>query len=354
VRPINIFYLSCCIVAFSGSKNNLLSQTAVVRSEFIFEQVPFESCHASTIIETESGLLAAWFAGTNEGNMDVEIWLSRFENGKWSQPVSVANGIQNESTRFPCWNPVLMRFPDFNIRLFYKVGPNPREWWGEYLVSDDEGKTWATPEKLPDGFLGPVKNKGIVLNDMVIISPSSTEHDGWRVHFERSNDRGKTWELIRVPEMEQSVEGIQPSILIHSDGKLQAVCRTKTGFIAETWSNDNGFMWNVIKPTTLPNPNSGIDGLTLKDGRHLLVYNHARKPEGKWGGLRTPLNVSVSSDGKEWEACLVLESDPGEYSYPAVIQTKNKSIHITYTWNRKKIKHVLLDPAFLISNPITN
>ena len=80
--------------------------------------------------------------------------------------------------------------------------------------------------------------------------------------------------------------------------------------------------------------------MTLKDGRQLIVYNHT--PKG-----RSPLNVAVSRDGKAWEAALVLESEPGEYSYPAVIQAADGRIHITYTWKRQRVKHVVVDPAKL-------
>ena len=93
-----------------------------------------------------------------------------------------------------------------------------------------------------------------------------------------------------------------------------------------------------MKATALPNPSAGVDGVTLKDGRHLLVYNHT--PRG-----RTPLNVAISTDGKEWQALVTLESEPGEYSYPAMIQTRDGLVHITYTWKRKRIKHAVLDLA---------
>ena len=88
--------------------------------------------------------------------------------------------------------------------------------------------------------------------------------------------------------------------------------------------------------TPLPNPSAGTDAVTLRDGRHLLVYNHTA--EG-----RTPLNVAVSKDGRTWEPALTLEQEPGEYSYPAIIQTADGRVHITYTWKRQRIKHVVLD-----------
>ena len=86
--------------------------------------------------------------------------------------------------------------------------------------------------------------------------------------------------------------------------------------------------------------------MTLRDGRHLVVYNHATR-------ARTPLNVAVSDDGEAWEPALVLESEPGEYSYPAVIQTRDGLVHVTYTWKRQNIRHVVIDPATLRPAPVS-
>ena len=93
-----------------------------------------------------------------------------------------------------------------------------------------------------------------------------------------------------------------------------------------------------MKLIELPNSSTGTDAVTLKDGRHVLIYNHT--PTG-----RSPLNVGVTTDGKIWKQVAVLEDKPGEYSYPAVIQSADGLIHVTYTWKRERIKHVTLDPA---------
>ena len=107
--------------------------------------------------------------------------------------------------------------------------------------------------------------------------------------------------------------------------------------------------------TSLPNNNSGTDAVTLKDGRQLLVYNHVLPPEGSDKGDRTPLNVSVSKDGKRWFAALVLEdSKISQYSYPAVIQTSDGLVHVVYTWRRERIKHVVIDPSKLVLSEIKN
>ena len=311
---------------------------AVVRSEFIFEKAPFAKCHASTIVESESGLVTAWFGGTDEGQSDVGIWLSREEAGKWTAPVEVANGKQTPPQRFPAWNPVLFQPKGGPLFLFYKVGPSPSKWWGMRMTSSDGGKNWSAPERIAAPCLGPIKNKPVQLANGDILSPSSTEDNGWRVHFERSSDGGRTWKFIGPVNDGKEIRAIQPSILTQPDGRLQAIGRTREHALFTIDSADGGQTWDPMSLLPMPNPNSGIDAVTLADGRHVLVYNHSDH-------ARSPLNVAVSKDGKQWQAALVLESEPGEYSYPAVIQARDGMLHVTYTWKRERIKHVTLDPA---------
>lgn len=318
--------------------------TPLLRQEFIYESAPFPECHASTLAETPRGLVAAWFGGTREKHPDVGIWLSHFQNGTWTLPAEVATGVQADGKRFPCWNPVLYQIPGSDLLLFYKVGPSPSEWWGMLKRSGDGGKTWSAAERLPEGILGPIKNKPVLVVPDVLLCPSSSESPNWRVHFERTRDWGRTWSKTK-PVNDGAKDGaIQPAVLFHPGGRLQALCRSqKTGFITETWSGDGGETWSPLVNTTLPNPNSGIDAVTLRDGRHVLIYNPVPPTPGQWGGPRTPLVAAISSDGKTWNTFATLESGPGEYSYPAVIQTADGRVHVTYTWKRQRIRHVVLD-----------
>ena len=110
-------YASCAVstslaVEPNWTDDDLLQQPGVVSAEFIFEEAPFPQCHASTIVETPTGLVAAWFGGTREKHPDVGIWLSRHDDGRWTPPVEVANGVQSPTLRHPTWNPVLFQPKD--------------------------------------------------------------------------------------------------------------------------------------------------------------------------------------------------------------------------------------------------
>ncbi len=327
------------------------NQPGLESAEFIYETAPFPSCHASTLAESKDGLLAAWFGGTHERHPDVGIWVSHCKDGKWSPPVEVANGVESETVRYPTWNPVLFQPKTGPLMLFYKVGPSPSEWWGMVMTSDDGGHTWSKAERLPEGILGPIKNKPVQLADGTIISPTSTEYEGWRVHFETSTDGGKTWQASPAVNDGKKIGAIQPSILQYGNNRLQAIGRTRSDGIFQIWSEDSGKTWGEMSLTTLPNPSAGTDAVTLADGRQLLVYNHNPNYKG-----RSPLNVALSTNGEDWHAALVLEDDKGQngYSYPAVIQTAEGKVHISYTWRRERIKHVVIDPTKISLQPIVD
>lgn len=319
---------------------------AVVSDEFIYEAAPFPSCHASTIAEAPEGLVAAWFGGRDEGHVSVGIWVARNLDGQWTAPVEVADGVSDDGKRYPCWNPVLFQPSEGPLILFYKVGPSPSTWWGMQKTSQDGGVTWSEATRLPDGILGPIKNKPIEVEPGVLLCGSSTEHDQpavgarWRVHMERVDLDGWQWTKTEPLNSEGEMAAIQPTILQHGDGRLQILCRTRQRRVAESWSDDDGRTWTALVLTEVPNPSAGVDGVTLADGRHVLIYNPTERG-------RSPLSVAVSADGKTWRDAVVLENEPGEYSYPAVIQTKDGKVHVTYTWKRERIKHVVLDPAKL-------
>lgn len=315
----------------------------VVDSGLVFENPPFKACHASTIAELDNGnVLCAWFGGDHEGNSNVSIWMSEYDGKKWSSPIIVADGIINDSTRFACWNPVLYKDKK-NTYLFYKVGKSPSTWWGEYKISVDNGKTWGKSIKLPDGILGPIKNKPIAAGK-TILHPSSTETTGntkWKSFIEISDKNFNRWEKVPI-DTASSHKVIQPTLLRYDKKRIQALLRSDNNEILQSWSLDNGKSWSKITSTGILHPNSGIDAVDLSNGSKLLVYNPSKKGQNWWDG-RSRLQVSETTDGNNWNDVLVLENNSkGEFSYPAIIQLNNGNILITYTYDRKNIKYVIV------------
>ena len=304
-----------CFLLIAAAIRQDTAAPVPLTSEFIFERAPFPSAHASTIVETPGGLVAAWFGGTKEKDPDVGIWLSRHGDRGWSAPVEVANGVQPDGTRHPSWNPVLFQPAAGPLVLFYKVGPSPDKWWGLVRTSTDGGQTWSAATKLPDGILGPIRAKPIEVAKNVVLAGSSTEDNGWIVHMERYSGDWSLRSLATTGAWSRSgplntaadFGAIQPTILVHPAGSIQILCRTRQGVIAESWSQDGGRTWSPMKATALPNPSAGIDAVRLADGRFLLIYNPTATGRAK-------LDVALSTDGKSWRRAITLEDSPGEYS----------------------------------------
>lgn len=307
----------------------------IVSEDFVFSRAPFSESHASTIVEAEEGrFLVAFFAGTEEGNRDVAIWLSKGEGGSWDPPLRIA-----WDEEAPCWNPVLFKDVGGRIYLFYKIGPSPETWSGVYTISENNGISWSNPHYLAAGLLGPVKNKPIIISNGEIVCGTSVEsYKAWTCWVEVVNRQ--RWERFGPIYYEGINKGvIQPSIVELSSGKLRMFMRSTEmiGRICSADSSDYGRTWSRAITTGLPNPNSGIDCVKLRSGIIAMAYNDSAIS-------RSPLSVSASSDGGEtWKKILDLETAEGEFSYPSVIQGLDGNVHITYTWMRKRIKHVVLE-----------
>lgn len=319
----------------------------LISEGFVFTNPPHKECHASTLVETSRGLVAAWFGGTKEQHKDVGIWSAYHDGGGWSKGREWANGVQHKDLRHPCWNPVLYQEPgDGPVTLFFKVGPSPSTWWGEVMTSYDRGRSFRERRRLPEGIDGPVRSKPFLLPDGSLLCPSSTEHNNdWRCHFEKLHPDGQ-WS--RHEPKEQPFQVIQPTLITHPDGRIQALYRSKDGVIITNESSDGGESWSPLVKSGLPNNNSGIEALTLRDGRHLLLYNHIGPRLITSWGKRHSIHLAISDDGKTWRAVAVIEKAlKGEFSYPAMIQTADGKVHMTYTWQRKRVRHVVVAPAQL-------
>ncbi|EBS7634847.1 hypothetical protein CDR68_13855 [Salmonella enterica] len=326
---------------------------------------PFQ-CHASTLVRLPCGtLVAAWFAGLREGSEDTAIWLSRYDHTRWTKPqrVTAREGKAH-------WNPVLF-YPSDRLWLFYKVGNDVHRWKTWFITSSDRGFTWSSPTELVNGDRlprGPVKNKLLLASNGVWIAPGSIESpERWRAFVDRSVDEGKHWNIAFVPlEPDNAIAGknvalwdgvkkgmlwecclenllrwdgvIQPTLWESSPGHIHMLLRSTRGAIFRSDSIDYGVTWSSARATSLPNNNSGIDLVSMQDGTLVLALNPV---SGNWG-KRYPLSLIVSHDnGTSWLPLLDLESDRGEYSYPAII-SEGGVVHITYTWNRKNIVYCRL------------
>ena len=311
----------------------------VLVSQFIDTIPVTPSCHASTLTEVPGGIMAAWFGGEHESHPEVGIYVAKLTHGNWSKAVEVVNGKYTDGQQYACYNPVLQKFPDGEIVLFYKIGKGPSTWWGMLIRSFDNGQHWSIPEKLPNGIDGPIKNKSYLTKQGVLICPSSTEDSGWRVHMEYTSNKGKTWTRTNALTNPRIAGVIQPSMLIRGVDQYDLLMRSQQDTIMRMTTTDGGAHWSYLSKTSLPNPNSGIDAVTLKNGMHLLVYN----PTTKKGMDRGELVLASSTDGEHWQTILSLENEVGaEFSYPAIIQSKDGLVHITYTWKRQRMKYVRL------------
>jgi predicted neuraminidase len=339
--------------------------------EFIYQpgRAPFPESHASTLVELKRGeILAAWFGGTREGATDVAIWGARRDASGWSKPFELVR-----ETGMPCWNPVLFHTADGRLWLYYKFGPNPSSWTAGRLFSDDDGATWSVPEHLPAGVIGPVRAKPLILADGTIISGSSVEsYQSWAAWIERSRDGGKNWDKIgpiTVPPAEdipdagalaaaaeegavanglnsgtqtklyppaKSTIGIIQPVPVPIGPhhvRIYARAHTRAARIAAADSFDDGQHWTSAHYIDLPNPNSGIDAVRLKDGRIVMIYNHSYNK-------RNVLNLAVSRDGEHFRMFATLEKGDGQFSYPAMIQARDGSLRMTYTYQRRTIRYV--------------
>ena len=143
------------------------------------------------------------------------------------------------------------------------------------------------------------------------------------------------------PDTLTPIDCIQPSLLQLRDGRLKVLMRTRNGFLATSYSSDGGETWTPVTLTDIPNNQSGTDAITLRDGRHVLGYNNFQTIAGTRNGPRTPLSVAVSTDdGRTFHHVLTLEDSPiADYSYPAVVEGRDGSLHITYTWRRQRVAY---------------
>lgn len=337
-------------MAFLGSLCFGGTGDAIVVSEFI-EAAPKEpEVHGSTITEVSPGVfLAAWFGGSKEADKDTQIWGARRTAQGWGDSFVIEPGVENGKP-VPVYNPSFYTHKDGRVTLFYFAG----EWTGSkkncMKDSMDGGLTWGAERRVPKNLRGPCRAKPLRLSDGSLLYPTTgkgTVYTDWSDEAMAPESWG-TSPRVEDPGM---MKPIQPTLLQKSDGTVLMFSRTYAREIGVARSTDRGRTWSKLKGVGIYMANSAIDVLKLRDGRCLLVYNKTPKPADpkKWGP-RHPLTLALSTDeGETWRDLFDIETDPIRegFSYPTMIQAADGSVHITYTWGRKRIKHVVIDPGKL-------
>jgi len=314
-------------------------------AELVFEQVPQAAAHhCSTICEAGNhDLICLWYGGTYESADDQALYLSRRAPGSrnWSKPKAL---LRNAT--MPPGNGVVFR--DIGNRLCIvwarMEGSRPMRRGGGWdrcrlfaRTSTDHGETWSEDRPLFDEPVWCVpRNPPVVLKaGTLLLAVEGLQGDVEGSYFLARDGIDAPWQRLSFTD-----GGSQPAVIQRGDGTLMALMRHAT-WITQVESQDDGRIWTVAVPTRLKNPDSGITMTRLANGHLIVVFNDSQTS-------RTPLSIARSLDeGKSWEKPLQLESNPGEYSYPCVVQTADEKIHVTYTFRRYAIKHVELNEAWL-------
>lgn len=336
-----------------GSLGALERSDVVIAEDFVSPAWKGYDCHGTSLVEVAPGqLCAVWKGGFGQGRCNIEqksgvgIWRAFYEGGSWGEPELIVDGAKTV-----CWTPALVKLDD-ELLLFFRVGSSPRSAVAAVKRSVDGGLSWSQAEALPAGIIGPTRGKALVLENGTLLCGSSTEFgepdEEWKATacwIDVSPDAGKSWQKygpIEIPD--KKFGAIEPSLFHDQDGHLRLVCRDRSlrighpGYIHTATSEDEGKTWSTLVPTSLPNPDSGIDVLDLGHGKILLFYNHSSRE-------RFPLNVALSIDGgTTWKEILTLETLSGEF--PSAILTSDGRVHLTYAFTetcQRRIKHLILD-----------
>ncbi|MBR3385755.1 MAG: exo-alpha-sialidase [Atopobiaceae bacterium] len=331
---------------------------------------PWTTAHGPGLLETPAGtILCCWFAGTYEGDTDINIVVSRLEKGadQWSEPTYIST-----DTDFSDQNPSLFLNPNGEIWCMYtsQLGRQPGKDNMQYTsvvkkqVSTDDGLTWSEPEVVlpePGTFARQaiqILSNGRWIYGLWLCSDSESGLAGDPSAFAISDDQGATWRRVDMPN---SSGRVHPSMVELEPGHIVAFMRSREAdFIYRSESFDYGDTWTEPKPTVLPNNNSGIGVTKLASGRVAVIYNHNSAPstygkKGAWPALRNPVSIALTEDGG-LTFPLIRHVERGEgyvgdenkfnnrqYEYPTIIQAADGMIHVAYAYQtRRGVKWITL------------
>lgn len=341
--------LVLCVVCFDISVSAALSKLVLERSHRPTEHSPSAYNYSATIVQTTQGLLVGWIGASAVNGTDASVYISDQRRNEWSLPRRIASSIDIKTQiQTPCERPVLFKPINGKLLLFYKA-PDLKKHMRSFLVSsDNNGISWLPARMLPRSICGPSRTKPIELQNGMLLCGSDTHKAGWIVHIERGSFFRSRWEWKRTRGLSSAMiqNAREPVLLNHGSGKIQAICRTKRGYLVEGWSDDNGETWADFERMTLPNPDGGLDVVRLEKRHFVMIYQHSNRD-------RSILNLATTKDGREWAAAAVIENQPGRQFYdPAMILGSDGNLHVVYCEDYRHIKYVSIDPSRLVSIPM--
>jgi len=315
---------------------------------------PQPSAHAATLAELPDGrIAAAWFAGSREGARDVAIHFATFDGTTWSapRPVVTRGQAQRDAGRLvrKLGNPVLAGDAGGNLHLWF-VSVGYGGWAGSainHAVSSDGGQSWGAAKRLVTSPFWNVstlvRTPPLALADGGFGLPAYHEFAAKHAEWLRLDANGRVLDKARIPGSRQT---LQPAVAALDATHALAMMRDTgpANRIRMAASDDAGLHWQDTRATALPNPNASVALLRMHDGRLLLAWNPQTANRDK-------LALSLSRDeGATWSAPKIVEDGPGgEFSYPALLQGRDGTVHLAYTWQRRTIKHLAFTPSWLES-----
>ena len=320
--------------------------------------------HSATAVALPNGnLLAMWYGGSREGHTDVKIYSSLFDQQQqqWQAPKAILDRMQvsNDLDRYvkKVGNPVLIRHPQGPLVLVY-VSVSLAGWATSQInmmLSYDDGQTWHPSKHLVTSpFINIstlVKNDAVIYEDGTIGITAYHELLGEFSEIVRVTLDGQ---VINKYRMSAGDKTIQPTVATYSATEAVTFMRD-TGKdvqkVRRSVTDDGGLTWSAYETTQLDNLSSAIFTFTGHKGRSWMVYNDA--PKGQEHGRNT-LALAVSDDkGINWktvhhfERIETPEVKESKFAYPWVARGFDGQFHLFYTWNRKIIKHIAFNQAWL-------
>lgn len=326
-----------------------LPPTKWVHNEFPSDRGDDSFNYSPTLIQTTEGLLLAWIGGSGLHHPDASIYLAKRAEESWSRPVKILSAVHPRTlTQSACRRPVLFQPSEETLLLFYKTKTAQGRTTGWLTSSRDNGITWFPPKSLPRSISGPARTKPIALSENLFLCGGDSRHAGRRFHIERAEAFRESWSWTRTRNLSSAMRhnASEPVLLHHGGGRFQALCRTRLGHIAETWSENGGKTWSPVQRTVLPNPDGGLDAVQLEEGKFALVYQHSNRERGV-------LNLAFTEDGRRWSAAAVLESQPkSRFSDPSIALGVDGNLHLAYSVNHRQVKYIAIDPNQLSPAPM--